>query len=108
MTPTCHHCGSPWFEPKGGTLQCCDCGNGYNPQHTRAQKIATQLGAGPNPNPSLIKAIQALVEADEKYIKDAPPRWQPPPPPEPVAPRATPEEAVKPPAEEIENEWRLF
>ncbi len=22
---TCHNCGSPWFEPSGGVLRCCDC-----------------------------------------------------------------------------------
>ena len=55
-----------------------------DPQQIRAQKIATQLGAGPNPSRSLIKAIQALVEADERYIEDAPPRWRQPLPPPPA------------------------
>jgi hypothetical protein len=49
-----------------------------DPQLDRAHRIATQLGAGPNPPHGLIKALQALVEADERYIEDAPPRRRQP------------------------------
>lgn len=49
-----------------------------DPQRLRAEKIARQLGAGPNPPSGLVRALQALVEADEKYIPDSPPRWRKP------------------------------
>ena len=104
MTPTCAHCGSPWFEPQGSTLRCCDCGTEFGDQQRhRAHQIAVQL-AGPNPSHSLVKSIQALVEADEKFIKDSPPRRQTPP--KPVTPPVTPQ-AVTPPVTKTEPEKEL-
>lgn len=77
-------------------------------QQLRARRIAIQLGAGPNPAQGLVKALQALVEADEKYIKDAPPKWRRPPPPEPVTPPVTPQVITPAVITEPEKELTLF
>ena len=49
-----------------------------DPQRARAHKIACQLTGKTDPSPSLVRALLGLVEADEKYIPDSPPRWRKP------------------------------
>jgi len=75
-----------------------------DPQRARAKLIVQQLSGQEDPPANLIRAFIPLVEADERFIEDAPPRWR-----KPAARAAQPEPKLKPKLKPVpEPELTLF